>query len=182
MQIILSNNKSIVVSLATLVEAGALHNYFLKLSPLTQSRYAPHSFDSKNVTGICRNNGKGYAAYIATDTTNKTVVAYMLLKQVLLLDDFNRYASRNQFYLYTETVSFAPSVADDWQSSGLGREMNQYIELQLRSQQQRHIILWGGVQAANEKALNFYKKQGYQQRGDFWLNGVQNLDMIKTLY
>jgi diamine N-acetyltransferase len=52
----------------------------------------------------------------------------------------------------------------------------------LRTQQQRHIVLWGGVQAANEKALNFYKKQGYQQMGDFWLNGLQNLDMIKTLY
>lgn len=181
MQIKLNNNKTVLISLAGTSDAVALHHYFLNLSPLTQSRYTPHAFDAVSVMAICHNNGTGYTAFVATDIATHAIVAYMLLRQGMLPADFNRYANRNQFYNYTQTVSFAPSVADAWQSSGLGTAMNQFLEMQLKKHHQKNIVLWGGVQAGNEKAVSFYKKQGYQLMGSFYQNGMQNFDMIKTL-
>ena len=39
------------------------------------------------------------------------------------------------------------------------------------------IILWGGVQMDNERAINYYKKIGFETIGQFTYNG-ENYDMI----
>jgi diamine N-acetyltransferase len=45
----------------------------------------------------------------------------------------------------------------------------------------RHSILWGGVQATNEKAVKYYKKIGYQYQASFWNEEKDNYDMVKVL-
>jgi diamine N-acetyltransferase len=105
----------------------------------------------------------------------------MLIKQGMIEWDMNRYLTRQQTYDYDSSVTFAPSIADAWQSSGLGMLMNNIIEEDLRKRNIKHIILWGGVQATNEKAVNFYKKLGYQFLASFWHDGKDNHDMVKQL-
>lgn len=41
----------------------------------------------------------------------------------------------------------------------------------------KRIILWGGVQAGNEKAVSYYLKHGFRTVGQFEHNG-NNYDMI----
>jgi hypothetical protein len=43
------------------------------------------------------------------------------------------------------------------------------------------VILWGGVQATNTKAVNFYKKLGYRFIASFWHDEKDNYDMVKEL-
>jgi ribosomal protein S18 acetylase RimI-like enzyme len=95
--------------------------------------------------------------------------------------DMNRYLTRHQTYDHDSSVTFAPSVADAWQSEGLGSLMNQIIEADLKKRGIKHIILWGGVQATNEKAVNFYKKHGYRLIAHFQHDAKDNFDMVKQL-
>ena len=42
------------------------------------------------------------------------------------------------------------------------------------------IILWGGVQSTNERAVNFYKQLGFVTLGTFEYNGL-NQDMVLAI-
>jgi hypothetical protein len=55
------------------------------------------------------------------------------------------------------------------------------IENELKAAAVRHFVLWGGVQASNTKAINFYVKHQYQVAGSFWHDGRDNFDMLKWL-
>lgn len=92
-----------------------------------------------------------------------------------------RYANRLLYFNTAKTVTFAPSVADAWQSTGLGSLMYNAIESELKEKGISKIVLWGGVQADNLKAVNYYKKLKYQFIDAFWHDGKNNYDMVKDL-
>lgn len=43
------------------------------------------------------------------------------------------------------------------------------------------MLLWGGVQATNERAIRYYTRNGFEPVGRFWHNGKDNLDRVKAL-
>lgn len=77
----------------------------------------------------------------------------------------------------TSDCTFAPSVADAWQSCGVGNSLFQFILSSLKATEVKRIILWGGVQIDNEKAVNYYKKNAFKTLGQFYYNG-ENYDMV----
>ena len=76
--------------------------------------------------------------------------------------------------------TYAPSVADDWQGRWLGTTLFKYILSDAEKMNFRRIILWGGVQADNERAIRFYLHNGFTILGEFQYNG-NNFDMIYNL-
>lgn len=178
----LKNGQHVELRPLRATDAPILSQYLLQLSPESRSRFGPHPFDASTVNTICATLDASDTSYfIAVDDASGQCVSYMLIKQGMIDGDAQRYASRNLHFDSAITVTFAPSVADAWQSSGLGSAMNKYIESILSSKGIRTIILWGGVQASNQKAVNFYKKAGYQYIDSFWHDGKDNYDMIKML-
>jgi diamine N-acetyltransferase len=177
----LHNGKSAEVRLLERNESDNLFEYFEKrFSSESKSRFGPHAFDQQTINAICQNPDEEIMRYIALEE-EKNIIAYMLIKQGMIEWDKNRYATRQQSYDYITSVTFAPSVADAWQNTGLGSLMYELIENNLRKRNIKNIILWGGVQATNEKAVNFYKKHGYQFIASFWHEGIDNYDMVKQL-
>lgn len=181
MNVSLPNGHEILVRRPEPGDAINLLSYFNDLSAGTRQRFGPHPFDEATVNHICHHPDDNVYRYIAIDPVKGNIIAYMLLKKGMTEGDQHRYAQRNQFFDPAMTVTFAPSVADNWQSSGVGSAMYGCIENELRSKGTRQIILWGGVQATNEKAVNFYKKHHYQHAGSFWHDGKDNYDMLKWL-
>jgi GNAT superfamily N-acetyltransferase len=181
MKVALPNGEITEVRLLKPTDKENLHRYFQQLSEETLSRFGPHPFDRITTEAIFSNPDSSMHRYIALNESTGEVVAYMLIKQGMIEADQQRYARRNQFFDAATTVTFAPSVADAWQSSGLGSAMASYIEDDLINNGMRVIILWGGVQASNSKAVNFYKKRGYQFIASFWHDDKDNHDMIKEL-
>jgi diamine N-acetyltransferase len=59
--------------------------------------------------------------------------------------------------------------------------MNKYVETIAFDLGIRHLVLWGGVQAGNERAIRFYEKIGYRPMGRFFYEGRENFDMAKAL-
>ncbi len=181
MIVTLSNSEKLIIRLLTLSDEENLFQYLLHLSPETRSRFGPHSFDKETVKNICRQLPGDTRRYIAVQQSTGYLVAYFLIKEGMIEFDQQRYTRRQQFFSTATTVTFAPSVADAWQSTGLGTSMNNFIERELKEMGIYHIILWGGVQATNEKAVNYYKKLGYQYIANFWHEGKDNYDMVRTL-
>jgi len=159
-----------------------LYNYLQLLSPESRSRFGPHPFDWPAIHEIFDQHDESIKRYVAISEPGNEVVAYMLIKQGMIEADQQRYTGRNQFFDLNKTVTFAPSVTDDWQSSGLGIAMTACIEKELRNWGINKIILWGGVQASNLKAVNFYRKNGYQFLASFWHDEKDNFDMSKDLH
>lgn len=175
------NGMDVSIRLLESSDNEILFDYFEKLSSESKSRFGPHPFDRETVNQICWNPDHEIYRYIAVDNASGSIVAYMLIKQGMIEWDEKRFADRNEKYDHDTTVTFAPSVSDVWQSKGLGTLMNTVIEDDLRRRGIVKIILWGGVQATNSRAVHFYKKTGYQFLSSFYHNGMDNYDMVKML-
>jgi len=177
----LSNGKVIEVRLLANSDNEKLFEYFDQdFSAESKSRFGPHLFDRDSINTICNKLDDEIKRYVAIDKDG-SIIAYMLVKQGMIEWDEKRYAERSLIYDHNTSVTFAPSIADAWQRSGIGSLMNTVIESDLKKQGIHFIILWGGVQATNEKAVSFYKKHGYKYIASFWHEGKDNYDMVKEL-
>ncbi|MCX6379210.1 MAG: GNAT family N-acetyltransferase [Armatimonadetes bacterium] len=157
--------------------------YVLNLSAETKSRYGPHPFDRATAEAICETlNPKEMLRMVATVSHNgeERIIAYVLLKMSVLDGDRKRYEILG-IPLHSETdCTLAPSVADDYQNQGVGSVMMRHL-LNLAPQLGRQrIVLWGGVQAPNERAVHFYTRWGFRKVGEF-LTDKNNYDMILDL-
>jgi len=130
-----------------------LCHYLQNLSEESRSRFGPHPFDEQTIEMICEDPGSDTLRFIAVDESAPGIIAYMLIKQEMIEADHRRNAKRSQFFNDAITVTHAPSVADAWQSSGLGTAMLNSIEAEL---------------------IN-------KGMASFWDDGKDNLDMIKEL-
>lgn len=178
----LKNGKAVEVRLLEKKDKENLFEYFdRRFSKESKSRFGPHPFDIETINSICQDPNDEVTRYVATDDQGH-IIAYVLIKKGMIEWDEKRYATRQQSYDYNDTVTFAPSVADEWQRTGLGSLMNTIVETDLAKKCIKNIILWGGVQASNEKAVKFYNKLGYQFIASFSHDGKDNHDMVKQLF
>ena len=118
--------------------------------------------------------------YIAENSDNNRIIAYAIIKKGYLLYDASRLSSYGLHLSEKSDCTFAPSVADAWQSRGMGSKLFEYILQDIRQKGFTRMILWGGVQSNNEKAVQFYLKYGFRVLGEFEYKG-RNYDMIKEI-
>ncbi|MBL8095356.1 MAG: GNAT family N-acetyltransferase, partial [Anaerolineales bacterium] len=73
-------------------------------------------------------------------------------------------------------------VADGYQSVGLGGQVLAHVLDLARQLTRRHVVLLGGTQATNARAIHFYEKHGFRTIGSFEEPaGADNFDMVLTL-
>ena len=157
----------------------ALASYFAGLSSETLKRYGPHPFDRSSLAEIYSGN-TGLLGYVALEEESQKIAAYSVIKPGFIEHDQIRLESYGLTLSLQTDCTYAPSVADAWQSCGVGNLMFQFILDDLKSKGFSRIILWGGVQADNVKAVNFYRKNGFQEVGRFEHNG-NNIDMTHDI-
>lgn len=175
------NNKSLILKKLQAEHLDQLHDYLQGLSDETKKRFGPHPFDKTSVAAFYNTSGLHWG-YIAVDPNSDQICGYAIIKLGYLEHDLPRLKSYGILPGQATDGTFAPSIADAWQSCGLGKALLQFIIADLRQHTPiNRIILWGGVQADNDKAVNFYKNNGFITVGSFVYNG-NNLDMIRELY
>ena len=118
--------------------------------------------------------------YIAVEVNTGKIIAYAILKKGILEHDHQRLNSYGIQPDHQSDCTYAPSVADDWQGRWLGTTLFKYILSDEEKMNFRRIILWGGVQADNKRAIRFYLHNGFTILGEFQYNG-NNFDMIYNL-
>ncbi|GGD46253.1 hypothetical protein GCM10011514_07870 [Emticicia aquatilis] len=173
-------NKTMIVRQLESTDFDNLLFYLEKLSAATRSRFAPHAFDLPTIKLFYATESRN-TGFIIDDSYSKEIVAYTIIKLGYVPKDKLRLEAY-QFQLQPTTdCTFAPSVADAWQGKGLGNLLFDFIKNDLRNKGIKRVILWGGVQASNAKAINYYSKQGFRTIGKFVNKGIDNFDMVLEL-
>jgi diamine N-acetyltransferase len=157
-------------------DVDMLCDYLNNLSPETKNRFGPHPFDKNSLLELYEIPGK-YLGYIALEAENSSILAYSIIKVGYLEHDSPRLQSYGLILDPALDCTFAPSVADDWQSQGIGNALFHFVLDQLKAKGINRIILWGGVQSNNIKAVNYYRKNGFRELGQFEYHGM-NTDMV----
>ena len=172
-------NKPILLRRFQLYGLDNLLQYLHGLGPLTRQRFGPHPFNRQAVENLLADEAN-YFAFTAQDAATTNIVAYALIKKGWLPQDANRLEQYGLVLNPVTDCTFAPSVADAWQGFGVGQAVLQYAIANLSAQGFTRIILWGGVQAGNTKAVHYYARNGFTTLGQFEYNGP-NFDMIKYI-
>lgn len=157
------------------VEFTPLFAYLNSFSAMTKKRFGPHDFSLKGIHEFYsdrRNTG-----YILRNIEDQHIIAYGVVRQGYVAGDFERYLSYGTGPDAYYDCTLAPSVADAWQSKGIGDLLMKNILHEVQRKQFRRIVLWGGVQSTNTRAVNFYEKHHFRKIADFTHDG-NNHDMI----
>ncbi len=178
MNFIAKNHKEIVFRKLIKSDFKSLAHYLQNLSEESKSRFGPHLYDLEAVTTFYKENLN--IGIVGIETNNKNIVAYSIIKQGFILADSERYKTYKLPLSMLTDFTYAPSVADNWQSLGLGDAMFKYMKNIIQTTDCKRIILWGGVQKTNEKAVNYYQKNGFITHGQF-NNGNDNWDMALNI-
>ena len=174
------NGKQVLLKRVQPNDFDKLAYYLQHLQPETTRRFGPHSFDRETIGGLFENTEK-YLGYIALDMDSNEVIAYSIIKTGFLEHDSFRLSSYGLTLDAETDCTFAPSVADAWQSLGVGGCLFQFMLSDLKTLGIKRIILWGGVQCSNARAVNYYLKNGFTTLGRFEYNG-ENYDMVLDLF
>ncbi len=180
MEAILKDGQAVMIRMLNKDDTGRLHTYFHQLSRETKMRFGPHSFGWHTVVNLCNTANSDTVCVIAEAALHKEIIAYAVIRTGFLEHDAERLKGWGLKLNADTDCSFAPSVSDAWQHSGLGSKLLEFITAYLLFKRFRRIILWGGVQCSNEKAVNFYRKHGFETVGTFEYNGM-NFDMVKNI-
>lgn len=159
-----------------------LVHYLEELSDESKSRFGPHAFNYDTIESLVQN--EGFCLLIAIDSHSDTIIAYIIVKNGWIDYESPRLSSYGLIESRRD-ATIAPSVADLWQSRGLGSKFYSFVLNYLKNEKHvERLFLWGGVQNSNTKAINFYNKHGFNKLGEFEYHGW-NTDMvfeIKNMY
>ena len=172
-------------------DAGILGEYFIGLSDKTRSFYGPHPFNQTTADELCAavNNAETLRLMATVNLHGRErVVGYFIVILGVRDSDRKRYDRLGISLDQATDCIFAPSVADDYQNTGLGSLMMEHLQHVLKQCGKRRIVLWGGVQERNARAVHFYEKFGFKKAGEFMSSTggdnparINNFDMIAML-
>jgi GNAT superfamily N-acetyltransferase len=178
--------ETVVLRLLRQDDGPALGRYFLGLSDATRRVYAPHAFDLATAAQLCAeldpDQALRFVALSAAGESGAEVIAYIIVRLIPGSGEVQRYAAVGISLDPESTFYLAPSVADDYQSRGVGSALMRPILHWLRRLGCQQLVLSGGVRAQNARARRFYAKLGFRHVGDFQTQGeVDNHDMVLDL-
>lgn len=157
-----------------------LESYLVALSTETKRRFAPHAYNKQAICDFYAQPSL-HTGYVAIDISNNYIEGYAIIRHGYIDYEYARLSTYGINLDLETDCTFAPSVADAWQSSGVGSNMFEYILADLKNTLVKRIFLWGGVQADNQKAINYYLKHGFRHIGAFDYHG-NNYDMMLDLH
>jgi diamine N-acetyltransferase len=176
MKIITKNNQELWIRKLDDRDLDLLSIYLANLSEETRRRFGPHPFDRYSLSNVFEQSHL-HSGYIAINPSGDEIAAYSIIRKGFLEHDSPRLSSYGLTLDHSRDCTYAPSVADAWQGKGIGEAMFSFILEDLNAMGFSRMILWGGVQCSNLKAVGFYNKLGFTTLGKFEYHG-ENHDMI----
>lgn len=161
-------------------DADALRLYYDNLPIEDRSWFKPHSFEIEKIRLMINEVGDSLNPYIAIDEGAR-IIAYFFVFKGITENDQRRIERAGICLADMKIYSFAPSVARDFKGTGLADRLFFEIELQLIKTGIDCLVLQGGVNATNVRAISYYKKIGFVSAGEFERGEESNFAMYKML-
>lgn len=163
-------------------DADVLGAFLEGLSPETARRFRPHPLSREAAGDVCRQAGTGNAVrLIAANPDGNRIVAYFVVEFTIPENERERYRQYGFLLSDERDCRIAPAVADAYQNVGLGSQMMRWTLDLIGRLGRSRVVLFGGTQASNARAIHFYEKFGFMRAGTFEEKGLDNIDMALTL-
>ena len=184
----LRSGQRLILRLLQPQDAAPFGDYLLNLSAHARSHFAPHEFTRERAEQVCADANAGdLLRFVVTagPVPSPCIVAYFLLflgEPHLEIRRYEQYGDTLAALRGKRLCTFAPSVADDYQSRGLASAaMPKILEL-ARALGCEQMLLMGGAHVENAKAVAFYEKFGFRPVGRFMNpDGRESQDMMMDL-
>jgi diamine N-acetyltransferase len=146
-------------------DAVPLGAYFDALSAETNRRFQPHPLTRSHAAVLCAAPDSGTERMVLEHPSG--IIGYFILDLALQSHDASRYARIGITLEPGRDLLFAPCIADAWQSRGLASLAMPHLIALARARGARSLVLMGGTQSTNARAIRFYEKFGFQTHGGY---------------
>lgn len=157
-------------------DAGLLTTYFLNLSKETQSRFGPHPLTAEHAEKLCDLEQDSADRFILLTDSQDEIIGYFIVEYGDAPDESKRYQAQGIDLEPNLDPIFAPSMADACQNKGLASRVMPLIIDAAKEKGVRSLVLMGGTQETNHRAIAFYEKFGFERHGGFQTD-MYNHDM-----
>ena len=168
------NAEKIILRTLRLEDRAALAVYFESLGVETRRRFQPHPLTQEATVAVC-NEGESSTVRLVIERKGD-LIAYFILDRGLPVYETPRYREFGIDLAAGSDLLFAPSVADAWQNRGIASLAMPHLIAFARQLGARSLVLMGGTQATNHRAIAFYEKFGFKRFGGYQTD-VFNHDM-----
>jgi ribosomal protein S18 acetylase RimI-like enzyme len=175
--LVLPDDQSVTFRLLRADDGVLLGQYFNGLSDETRQRFGPHPLDQATANQLCATlNYAETLPFVVVD--HDQIIAYIILLPGLKDFDAVRFEQAGYPLAADKDCTIAPSVADAYQNRGLGKCATRQAITVAKRLDRRWLILLGGTQASNARAVHFYHKLGFETISTFeYPVGVLNYNM-----
>ena len=156
-------------------DRDALGRFFTGLSSATRSRFGPHPLNTEHAAKLCYALDEDPAGRFVL-YSDDAICGYFIVDPVLPGHEVERYMNYGIALESGKDCMFAPCMADRFQGRGLGNAVMPFLLKHCRDKRYRSMVLLGGTQESNERALKFYQRWGFRPLGTF-MTSVSNIDM-----
>jgi ribosomal protein S18 acetylase RimI-like enzyme len=160
-------------------DAPLLAAYFRGLSAASRAFFGPHPLDDETAARVCAEHDPRTLRIVGV--ADGAIVAYAILLLDITEHEEARFRDRGLPLDRATDATVAPSVADALQGRGVGRALMEHAIDRATAHGRDRIVLLGGVQAANVRAVRLYERLGFVRAGEFeHPPGCVNVDMIRS--
>ncbi|MBL7991721.1 MAG: GNAT family N-acetyltransferase [Candidatus Kapabacteria bacterium] len=146
-------------------DAIPLAEYFTALSEDTKRRFQPHPLTSHYASILTQSPSETAIRTILLDGSK--VIGYFILETAMSPHEAGRFAEHGIELVSGLDVLFAPSILDEYQNKGLASEVMPILIDFLKRKNFRSLVLMGGTQETNRRAIAFYEKFGFVKCGGY---------------
>ena len=164
-------------------DINSLAGFLDGLSAQTRSYFGLNSYDEAEAREMCDSISKyDKLRFIAEEESTNQVIALFQFS-FDFPDRVIELFMKNNLSLYPQTdCRIGPCISDQYQNQGLGSRLFPYLKNIARQFEQKRMLLWGGVQAKNKRAISFYTKHGFRKLMEYKDNQDQSIiDMVLEL-
>jgi GNAT superfamily N-acetyltransferase len=178
----LADGRRVTERLLQTEDAAAFSVFLEALGEETRKFFGPHPLDKAEARRLCALQPEdGVRRVVACDPQGR-IVGYFILELGLREEDASRYAARGQPLAAERCATLAPVVAEDYQNARLAGALFPRICEETRAAGRDRIVLMGGTQERNGRAVRFYQREGFEPHGRFeHPPGVWNIDMSRAV-
>jgi GNAT superfamily N-acetyltransferase len=156
-------------------------DFLLGLSKETTDLFGPHPLTREDADKLCLQSDCSNILRLIAVNSKDEIVGYMIISYPLRESQLQRYEIYNIELVQGRDLCIAPCIADLYQSKGLGSLlMNMTLDI-ARDLGAKYIIPWQGTGQKNVRAVNLYKKYGFEITGEFNRYGNDNYDLTLKL-